>query len=196
MNRKCVLILATTLAFLFAETALAETEVLPGKDVPRFSEVAPGVHRGGQPTREGFEFLKRQGIRTVINLRDDHDERETVEKLGMKYVRIPLNAWDRVSDEAIATFFQVVRDPAQQPVFVHCRRGADRTGFVIGLYRIAEQQWSAEQAYDEARELGMRWWYRGLKRQLFEFAAKGAHPPTPTPNSAGPPRLTGADGGP
>ena len=45
---------------------------------------------------------------------------------------------------------------------------------MVGLYRILKQGWGAPQAYDEAREIGMRWWYRGLKRQLYEHAEKHA----------------------
>ena len=83
-----------------------------------------------------------------------------------------MNARAEISASAIQMFLDTVSDPAQQPVFVHCQRGADRTGFMVGLYRIAEQGWSAEMAYDEASDNGMRWWYRGLKRQLYEFAEK------------------------
>jgi len=144
------------------------------KALPRFYEVAPGVYRGGQPTREGFILLKERGIRTVINLREGRNERGLVEGLGMKYVYIPVDPWRRVPASAIQTFLATVSDPANHPVFVHCRRGADRTGFMIGAYRIAHQGWSAKQAYAEARALGMRWWFRGLKRQLREFAEQNA----------------------
>ncbi len=142
--------------------------------IPRFRQVTAELFRGGQPAPEGFGFLKWRGIKTVINLREEHDERESVEKLGMNYVYIPLDAWDRVPEQAIKRFFNVVNDPASQPVFVHCRRGADRTGFMIGLYRIAEQGWSAQQAYREARAMGLRWWYRGVKSQLHDFAERPA----------------------
>jgi protein tyrosine/serine phosphatase len=136
--------------------------------------VVPGLYRGGQPTPAGFRFLKWRGIKTVINLREEHDQRELVEKLGMKYVHIPLNAWDPVSDDAIRTFFRAVNDPANQPVFVHCQRGTDRTGVMVGFYRIAFEGWDGPRAYKEARAIGMRWWYRGLKKQLLGFAERRA----------------------
>jgi len=77
-----------------------------------------------------------------------------VEKLGFEYVHIPLDAWDPVSDQALKTFFTVMNTPAYQPVFVHCKRGSDRTGVMIGFYRIAIQG-CADRAYREARALGM-----------------------------------------
>lgn len=142
------------------------------KELPRFHEVAPGIYRGGQPKPGGFDLLKQKGVKTIINLRNEHDERQQVEALGFKYVYLPMDVRDEISAGDIATFLQTVTDPAQQPVFIHCQRGADRTGLMVGLYRVAKQGWSAEQAYREARKIGMRWWWRGLKRQLFEYAGK------------------------
>jgi protein-tyrosine phosphatase len=37
-------------------------------------------------------------------------------------------------------------------VFVHCRRGADRTGVMVALYRITFDHWSADQAVEEMKE--------------------------------------------
>jgi len=147
------------------------------KSIPRFLQVAPGIYRGGQPQDGGYEWLKQHGVKTIINLRSERDERTQVEALGLNYVYLPMDALGEIPPNAIQTFLDTVSDPARQPVFIHCHRGADRTGFMVGVFRIAKQGWSPEQAYEEARDIGMRWWYRGLKRQLFEFAAK-IHPDT------------------
>jgi tyrosine-protein phosphatase SIW14 len=142
--------------------------------IPRFQRVTEGLYRGGRPTPAGLAFLKQKGVKTVVDLRSGDGEKALVEKLGMKYVHLPISAWHRVPDETIQTFFQIVRDPANQPVFVHCQRGADRVGVMVGFYRIAFQGWDGEKAYREARAMGMSWWFRGLKRQLYEFAAQQA----------------------
>ena len=169
---------------------------LSANGIRRFHRVSENLYRGGQPNPAGFAFLKRQGIMTVVNLRAENDERPWVEKLGMKYVQIPLSAWDRVPDSAIRTFFEVLNDPDNQPVFVHCRRGADRTGVMVGLYRIAYQGWDGEQAYREARALGMRWWYRGLKRQLYEFSQGQVLTPREEARQAESPLVEGQTAGP
>lgn len=161
------------LSSLILPTAVSGQHAVPiDRNIPRFYKVADGFYRGGQPEGKDFEVLQKQGIKTVINLRPENDEKPIVESLGMSYVHIPLSAWDHVPDGAIETFFQTINDPANQPVFVHCRRGADRTGVMVGFYRIAFQGWDARKAHREARALGMRWWYRGLKHQLYEFAEK------------------------
>jgi protein tyrosine/serine phosphatase len=54
-------------------------------------------------------------------------------------------------------------------VFVHCHRGADRTGALVSFYRIVRHNWDSVRAYAEARQIGMRSWYTGLRRQIEEF---------------------------
>lgn len=173
MKRAVVLVLLAGLVALGVRITGEDPE-MAGAAVPRFRQVAPGLYRGGQPTPAGFQFLKWRGIKTVINLRGENDEKGLVEQLGMKYVSLPISPGKRVSDEAIQAFLAVIRNPQNRPVFVHCRRGADRTGAMIGFYRIVDEGWSGRAAYREARALGMRWWYWGLKYQLYAFT-----PPRP-----------------
>jgi protein tyrosine/serine phosphatase len=167
---------AIVLLLLLAMIASAENT---GEgDIPRFSILADGLYRGGQPTERGFEFLKEKGIKTVINLRaEDNSEQASVEKLGLNYIRIPVDEvlpWSHVPPDAIAKFFELVDNRANYPIFFHCRRGADRTGFFSAIYRMALQNWDADRAYAEARQIGMRWYFAGLKSQIYAF-----HPPPP-----------------
>src|SRR5437867_8512789 len=60
------------------------------KQIPRFSMLADGLYRGGQPDQKGFEFLKKQGFKTIINLRAESDEANIVKQLGMNYAQIPI----------------------------------------------------------------------------------------------------------
>jgi tyrosine-protein phosphatase SIW14 len=175
MKRLAVSVLSVlAAAFLLpALGARGELELSP-PGIPRFQQVTEGLYRGGHPTPAGLGFLKQKGVKTVVDLRPEDGERALVEKLGMKYVHLPVSAWRRIPDETVRSFFQIVRDPANQPVFVHCRRGADRTGMMVGFYRIAFQGWDGAKAYREARAMGMSWWLRGLKRQLYDFAAQQA----------------------
>lgn len=159
-------------ACFLAQEGFSESSAHTSPAIPRFQAVTESVFRGGQPTDAGFRFLRQKGIKTVINLREENDEKGLVENLGMKYVHLPLSAWDPIPDRAIRAFFRVVSDPASHPVFFHCKRGADRTGAMVGFFRIAFQGWDGKRAYQEARAMGMRWWYRDLKKQLYEFGAK------------------------
>jgi len=55
------------------------------------------------------------------------------------------------------------------------QRGADRAGVFAALYRMAIQGWTAQKAYDEALDIGMRWYFIGLISQIYDF-----HPPSVT----------------
>jgi protein tyrosine/serine phosphatase len=162
--------LRTILCLLAFPALLAAGE--PGVDIPRFQKVDEGFFRGGQPDKTGFEYLKKQGIKTVINLRDESNEEEPVVKgLGMNYVHLPMSVTigTKISQNDITEYFKVISNPDNYPIYIHCRRGADRTGVMVGFYRIAVQGWDGKKAHDEARKIGMRWWYTGLKSQLYSF---------------------------
>lgn len=149
-----------------------ETGEVPEKALPRFHKVNGDLYRGGMPEEEGFRYLRDIGIKTVVNLRKNDDERSRVESLKMKYVHIPLSAMGGIDDSSIREFFKIVNDPDSCPVFVHCRRGADRTGTMVAFYRIAFEGWEPERAYREARDIGLSWWYFKLRKQIRNFDPK------------------------
>jgi protein tyrosine phosphatase (PTP) superfamily phosphohydrolase (DUF442 family) len=137
--------------------------------IKRFMQVGPHLFRGGQPDRDGLMYLSSLGVRTVVSLRNDASERALVESLGMTFVHIPVTfrpMGGEIPRDAVNRFLAIVDNPASGPVFVHCQRGADRTGAFVGLYRMVRQGWTVEAAYDEARAIGMRWWYLSVKDQL------------------------------
>ena len=148
------------------------SELPKGIEIPRFQMITEGLFRGGQPDEKGFAFLKERGIKTVINLRQENDEAAIVKKLGMNYIQIAVEdprPWSKISDTAIAKYFEVLNDPANYPIFFHCRRGADRTGAMAAFYRIVNQGWNSKKAYSEARDIGLRWWHKGIKEQVSKF---------------------------
>ena len=115
--------------------------------VPNFARVSDVLYRGAQPNREGFTLLRAIGVKTVVDLRGEVHQ-DDLEGLGLKYVHIPSDVFHPRQSQMIE-FLRVVNDPANQPVFVHCQRGADRTGCYVGVYRIVEQGWTARDAEAE-----------------------------------------------
>jgi protein tyrosine phosphatase (PTP) superfamily phosphohydrolase (DUF442 family) len=174
---------------LVPQWTTADTTAPPTPPIVRFGQVSAGLFRGGQPDAAAFEQLKQLGIRTIVNLRRSDEERRTVEALGLRYVDLstgltPFGLSGGIKDDVVRRFFEVVDDPTSGPVFVHCRRGADRTGTLVAMFRIARQGWTAEAAYEEARSIGMRWWHFPVKGQLEAFEARHLSGRTPTPASS------------
>jgi protein tyrosine/serine phosphatase len=128
------------------------------RDLPHYFVVDEGLHRGGQPTERGFEILKKEGVKTVINLRDEQHmltaEAEIIKRLGMTYVAIDMDPFLPPSDEKIEKFLKIVRDSQRAPTFVHCLHGQDRTGMIVGIYRMVVHGFDYQRAFDEMCSLG------------------------------------------
>lgn len=155
--------------------------------IVNFRPVNDHIYRGAQPTRDGIQGLAKFGIRTVIDLRGGKEHSSTEENLvktaGMHYVHVPLKGLEAPSDEQIATLLTLLNDSTAWPVFIHCRRGADRTGTVIACYRIAHDHWPNPKALEEARLDGMSWIEHAMEHYILSFKP----PPDPAvkPNALG-----------
>ena len=114
---------------------------------------------GAQPQRGGVKKLSELGIKTVINLRGASEEtrkqQAEAEASGMHYFNIPISALGLPTDEQVERALAIIDARENWPVFVHCQRGADRTGVIIAAYRISQERWTDEQAITEARRFGM-----------------------------------------
>ena len=126
---------------------------VPG--VPNFHQVDEHVYRGAQPSGQGYAGLAKIGIKTVIDLRGETSEQSAVQSAGMRYVRLPWSGFKAPSDSQIAQVLSLLSDDTAGPVFVHCKRGADRTGTAIACYRIMHDHWTNLQALKEAKSFGM-----------------------------------------
>jgi protein tyrosine phosphatase (PTP) superfamily phosphohydrolase (DUF442 family) len=155
--------------------------------LPNFNHVDARLYRGGQPSIAGIGELAREGVVTVIDLRREREgppsrteERRAVEGLRLAYVPVRLSPITAPSRATMTRLLEVISDPRRQPVFVHCQRGADRTGTVVALYRISRDCWSAKAAIAEARKHGMAWFEFGMRRFIRawqrEVSAAGCTP--------------------
>lgn len=131
--------------------AWAEPLTLAG--VSNFHKVSPQLYRGAQPTAEGMRNLKAMGIKTVVNLRSFHSDRDELKGTELGYEHLTMKAWHPEWKEAVA-FLKIVSDPARTPVFVHCLHGADRTGTMCALYRVTVQNWPRDEAVREMTQGG------------------------------------------
>jgi len=140
---------------------------LPG--LANVGRLTNGIFRGAQPKPEGYATLKAMGVRTVINLRTCHGERKAVEAAGMRYVEIPMSFWKDVDPAVVRMALSVMTDPANQPVFVHCSRGTDRTGVVAAVYRMEVEGWSEAEAEAEMEAFGFHEIWSQLKKFVRQY---------------------------
>lgn len=151
------------------------------ENIPNFIALENGkIFRGGRPTEAGINQLKKLGNKTIINLqgRDKEDalygvfagwlqpgesteaiieERLKAKSLKMDFISAPISSFEGFSkkdDHLIDGILAIMNDPRNQPIFIHCEHGKDRTGLVIALYRVKYENWEIEDAYQEWIENG------------------------------------------
>lgn len=132
-----------------------------------FTEVAPGrVYSSAViPPDEIGDWVRRHGIRTVIDLRkpgteDLANNPEAMKELdaervavgdlpGVRYVSVPSL---QVPDQAaLDGFFKVMDDPVNYPVLIHCHHGVGRAVLYSALYRIEYENMSPADARSKTR---------------------------------------------
>jgi len=159
--------------FVFSLPAFAASQI---QGIHNFHQVDDHVYRGGQPTDEGFKYLAKIGVKTVLNLREADqrslEEERVVTSLGMHYVNVPMTGLTPPTDAQMAKILALLADGTTGGVFVHCKRGADRTGAVIGAYRIEQDHWDNAQALREAMADGMSFFQIPRQRYIRTFQAR------------------------
>jgi protein tyrosine/serine phosphatase len=191
--RKAYTILAfsSLLAVLFVQVLVTHGQsITPTAGIENFGKVNDNYYRGSQPVVNQFAELKKLGIKTVIDLREDSlkDSGNMARAAGLQYINIPLTTKRPSTSEQTEYFLRLVNDQTNWPVFVHCKGGRHRTGEMTAIYRITRDGWNAEQAYDEMKKYDFEdsfFYPRSLKRYVFSyyerFAAQKASSRRPLP---------------
>jgi protein tyrosine/serine phosphatase len=158
--------------------------------IPNLRVVSPDLVRGGHPDPGGLSTLKDAGISTIICLsgggsglvglmgggrsmgenRETQQERAQADKLGMKFISIPLDVFSAPPMESIELFISTISQDEHRPAFVHCLHGRDRTGLITAVYRVVFQNWTADKAYAEMLECGFDMSRTNLSDALFYVA--------------------------
>ncbi len=148
------------------------------RGIPNPGKINDAFFRGAQPNQQGLEELKKLGITTIVDLRAEDRakaewEKRESEKLGMKFVHIPIAGFAAPTNEEVVQFLSLFRDDPQQKIFVHCLLGEDRTGVFVATYRMSMQKWPVEQAMHEMNTFGFNgFWHPAMKSFVRDFPAR------------------------
>jgi tyrosine-protein phosphatase SIW14 len=173
INRRLILAIGffAILSLIAGTQAASSQSEKDLRGVHNFGRVTDSLYRGAQPTSDGFKSLHAMGVGIVVDFREDRTEigteKREVESLGMKSVDIPWSANREPSSAQIVEFLDLVRANPDTKIFVHCRRGADRTGVMVAAYRIAVEHKSVADAVSEMHRYHYDWLFRSqLKRYI------------------------------
>jgi predicted protein tyrosine phosphatase len=164
MRRVCVPILGVTtvLALIIGPVVYAFHEE---KQMRNFRVVCDGVlYRSARMTLSGLKrAIHDYGIRTVVSLRDadafDRAEEAFCQKEEINFYRLPPKRWDTSNGPAeaevnVRQFRDIIDDPDNYPILVHCFAGIHRTGAYVAIYRMERERWTNDTAIAEVKELG------------------------------------------
>jgi uncharacterized protein (TIGR01244 family) len=143
--------------------------------IDNFGRVDAMYYRGAQPEGHDYADLAALGVKTLINLTSDDaepNEKAMAEQAGMKYVQIPMTTHEPPTSAQLAEFLKIVNDPASQPVYVHCVGGRHRTGVMTAAYRITQDGWTADQAFNEMKQykFGADFLHPEFKKFVYGYA--------------------------
>jgi tyrosine-protein phosphatase SIW14 len=132
--------------------------------------VSEGVlYRSGQMSLAGLRRVRHDlGIKTIVSLREptgaghgaaDLREEEFCKHEEIDYHRIILGKWyaedgSTLADEGIRRFREIMANPVNYPVLVHCLAGIHRTGACCAVYRMEQEHWTNAQAIAEMKQAG------------------------------------------
>ena len=129
------------------------------EDLPNFHQVHPFLYRSGEPTEAGLKKLKEMGVTTLIDLRAPSefpiDEPKIAKELGLNYINLPMSS-KAPTKKQVNTLLDTIKkakaEPEKGSVLVHCAHGSDRTGCMVGIWRVTQEDWSNDEAYKEMRK--------------------------------------------
>ena len=154
----------------------AQKEKGTQRPIKNFGKVNDNYYRGSQPSQPQLAALKAMGVKTIIDLRKDYvpEEREWARELGFNYYNLPLKPGTPATKEQTDYFLRLVNDPANAPVYVHCKGGKHRTGAMTAVYRITNDGWTAQQAFEEMKKYDFEEGFVGggpasQKKFVFQF---------------------------
>jgi protein tyrosine/serine phosphatase len=147
--------------------------------IPNLYRVSGSLYRSAQPTREGVADLDEGArlvagdtpVRTIVSLRTNHTDASLAADLQtVQLEHVSVQSW-HLQDDDVVRFLRIATDPARQPVLVHCRRGADRTGVMLAIYRVVVEGWTKADAIDEMTRggYGFRPVWQNLVRYVEEL---------------------------
>lgn len=130
--------------------------------------VTKGLYRGPHPTYLDLRTIKEIGIKNIVNLEPNWfslwNEILELEDTGIEVHSFPLCPILPPSMQMVRYLVKLIEELMRiGPVYVHCKAGVDRTGYIVGAYRVMVEKRNIESAMNEMDANGMHWWLRWWK---------------------------------
>jgi len=146
-----------TLILVLVFSGCASTPVIHGIPNFRIVDLPNKVYRGGQPTIAGFQWLKTNGVTTIIKLNKNSEGSDIyAETNGIRVIHFPLNLRQQLGVETIqaGSLEELLANIPQNKIYFHCSHGQDRTGLFCAERRVLIDKWTRQAAEHEMLDDG------------------------------------------
>lgn len=139
-------------------------------------DAAKCIYRGGQPDAEGWQYLKSLGITNVIKLNTEREGSDALaESLGMKVGQFVITTTQQLLGRSVEEKVKAAASNITSNTYIHCQLGRNRTGTVVGYYRVTRCGWTKAQALKEMNQYGWGDSLPGLRRFWSVAAIENSH---------------------
>jgi len=183
---------------VFATLALASLGCATHSAMPRCGDVDAGtppanfaqltnaagatvpIYRGAALSNcREVAYLQSLGVRHVLQLDAPPAKNRSFETAdGMTILQMafkPRTIGTRKTCDDVRVALDYLGDPANWPIYVHCSKGHDRTGYIAAVYELETLGRSLSSVIDELHEHGHRWLERVVFGQIDRELESG-HP--------------------
>lgn len=123
-----------------------------------YLKVSDGIFRGARPDRTAMERFAAMSFKTVLNLEDDDgvvaEELEIAKELGLSEILARMTGSANPDGATVRMGLAALGDSANHPIFIHCKKGMDRTGAIVAMHRVFNEGWTAKDAHEEMIDRG------------------------------------------
>lgn len=159
---------------LVSSISVNHVNLLPLQPPENFANVVGQIYRSSFPRPENFPFLNKLRLKSIVVLVPEEYPPENLEFFKLQNTtlfNVPISGnkepFINIPESSITEILQIVLDPENHPLLIHCNRGKHRTGCVVGCIRKL-QNWSLTMIFDEYRRFAAPK-IRSLDQQFIEL---------------------------
>ena len=141
------------------------------------TKVTDNLYRGARLQESDIKQLRKLNIWHIVNLEKEnkdsiYDDKHLCKIINAQFQNFPMSEFKRPKVELLEEIVSFLKR-FEIPVYVHCKHGCDRTGYVIAAYRMIVEKWTFGEAWYELIQMGHKWlFYFWWKKSLKEIAKK------------------------
>lgn len=105
--------------------------------------VEEGIYRSGYPNSRNYSFISSLNLKTIVYIASDSYSKEyadfiTASNIKLYHIKLDQSKepFVEIDAEKVRFALDLILDPSNQPVLIHCNKGKHRVGVVAACLRM------------------------------------------------------------